>query len=332
MRLRRLRSDAVPVDWAAYLAAVQEVVAAGRVELDDARLLLAVVHVARLERAANDQAVARALPGVPFRDAVTAWDAGLLPELPALAHLEGVRLGAPALARLVADPAALAGLAAGSTEEEVLYAALAVGEAQAEVVEQARKRLRARPTVDEHLHDSGYGQGLERRWDGLPARYDDQRPTWDRLALVLFVTPALGEDDFDDQLARLPQSLRRTAEEPYVGDAELWLGELEEGWFELVLDLELELQGAGGQRGPWTAQPWDAVTLLLVVRDGPPCSRLEAARQLQVDVPLDPAGLLPLEPALDRLMRDTAAALLAEVPDLTGPARALLESRASAAD
>lgn len=321
----------MPVDWAGYLAAVQEVVATGRVQLDDARLLLALAHVVRLEQAAHAPAVARALPGVPFRDVDTPWDAGVLAELPALAHLEGVRLGAPALARLVADPAALAGLAVDSARGDLLHAALAVAEAQAAVVEQARLRLRTR-TVDELLHAGGYGQGLERRWSGLPAHYDERRATWDRLALVLFVTPALGEDDFDDQLARLPPELRLTAGEPYVGDAESWLGELESGWFELVLDLELELQGAGGQRAPWTAQPWDAVTLLLVVRDGPARSRREAARELLVEVPLDPAGLLPLEPALDRLMRDTAAALLTEVPDITGPARALLERRASAAD
>ena len=327
----------MPEDWAGYLAAVQALVA-GPVELTDDELLLATVHLSRLERAAYAQATARALPGVPFRDWTTPWDAGLLGDLPALAHLEGVRLGPDALARLVSDPVALAGLARTAADAAVLYAALAVGEAQVALVEQARRRLRTRPALDEHLAEQGYGRGFEQRWTGVPDGYDERASEWNRLALRLFVYPALGEDDYDEQLARLPDELWMRPQERYVGDAELWLGELEEAWFELVMDLDLELQSAGGQRAPWTEQAWDVVELMLVVRDGPARTKpadvndlnADGPRQLLIEVPLDPAGLLPLEAALDALMGTTAAALLEQVPDLTEPARALLRERAGA--
>lgn len=322
--LGRLRADAVPEDWDRYLAALEPVVASPSrlVRLPDDELLLAAVHVARLQEAAQRQDVARSLPGVPFRDWDTAWDAGQLADLPALAHLEGRSRGASALAAVVADPYALAGLARQGGP--LLWQVLEVTEAQESVLRVARARLRTRPPVDEVLA----GAPLGVRW-GAPAGWDERRSQWDRLQLRLFVQPAVGEDDFDDQLARLPQPLARTAGEPFDGTAEQWLAELEEAWFELVLDLDLELQSAGGLREPWTGRPWEGVSLLLQVRPGPPVSRLEGERELLVEVPYAPATALPLEDALDQLMRTTAGALLSEVPDLTGPARALLREQSA---
>ena len=335
MRLRRrLDPTQVEPDWVRFLSVLAPVVEAPAAvdELDDEALLLAAVHVGRLRRAASSQAVARALPGTPFVDFETPWDAALLTSLPALAHASALRAPGPAveLAALVGQPDRLAALA-GPPEPAPAVVALAeaTGTAHYAVLERALLELgrRTRPSLGRFLGGPGSGTDLGDTWPGRPGGWTDHRWRWDRQRTVLTVDVILGAPDFPHQVSLLPPLLRLVTGGRVV-DGEMWLTHVEDTFDVAVAAFEesLVLVEAGGvvRREPWTAAPWQEVELALRVRGGAPQYEPHAERRLRLELPVDPGGALPADQQVRALVAAAAGALLEAVPDLVLHAREVL--------